>query len=137
MQGLNALALGRVLTEESDHIAAGPLLREGLLSLHSVGDKWALALAFHALGIDRLRQGEPLPAIRLFAASAALLTAIGMNQLTEANAYIDELRRHLEAGAFRTAWEEGQNMKMETAVAYALEAIDGGQSDLTDSDSVR
>jgi hypothetical protein len=68
---------------------------------------------------------EPLKAARLQGASNALFSEMGAAEhpadLPQLAAYISETSKKLEDFAFEKAWEEGQAMTLDEAVAYALE----------------
>jgi predicted ATPase len=123
MTGLNSLALGAVFREEGNDVSAGSLFRDGLVHLHRIGDKWAIALALRLLASLSAQSGEPLRAIRLFAASVQLLTHINMSLEVEYESDLAEARSQVSESEGRGAWNKGQAMTVEKAVAYAL---DGG-----------
>ncbi|MGH2614035.1 MAG: hypothetical protein ACRDJC_02250, partial [Thermomicrobiales bacterium] len=68
--------------------------------------------------------GEPARAARLFGAAAALRTQLGAslpaNDRAFQQRYIGEASERLGDDAFTQAWDEGEAMPLDEAIAYAL-----------------
>ncbi len=85
--------------------------------------EWALiGLAVLAGPLSKLDQPEK--AARLLAASASMLSMIGVDyqpgDQPEISKYLANVRSLLDDDKFESAWEEGQAMTFDQAVAYAL-----------------
>src|SRR5438270_12643916 len=120
MIGLNSLALGEVYRRDGNNSSAATHFRDGLVPLQRIGDKWAIALALRLLASVSAKQGEALRTIRLFAASNQLLTLIHMRVEVECESDLATARSQMSESEGREAWNEGQAMTVEQAVAYAL-----------------
>jgi len=75
-------------------------------------------------------RGEAERAARLFGVAEALRESAGYRQGPRESAirepYLTAARASIEKTAWEEAWEEGQKMKFEEAVSYALEEIKNG-----------
>lgn len=121
--------LGRVAHERGDVDTATSLLRDGIARLWAAGDRFTLAEALEMLAPVR-RVGVPAEqSVRLFASAARLRQSLGAaRDETEGAAFdgaLAGLRTELGDAAFDLAWEEGEAMGIERAVAEALDGEKG------------
>ena len=87
--------------------------------------KYPLALDLAGLSGTAAARGDPERAAQLLGASYGLLKAMGLGQQpadqVELDRYEAAVREQICEAAFKAAWERGQNMSLEQAIAYALE----------------
>ncbi|MGH2557586.1 MAG: ATP-binding protein [Thermomicrobiales bacterium] len=133
--------LGDVMLERGETDRAATLLGEALVYLRNVGARWGsaghreglVAVAAAPLGtftcLETLaalaaERGDPARAARLFGAAAALREAIGFFQEPiEKPIYARRLaavRAALSEADFAAAWDEGQTMTLDDAVAEGM-----------------
>jgi DNA-binding CsgD family transcriptional regulator/tetratricopeptide (TPR) repeat protein len=114
-------SLGRVAFGQGDYTRAQALHREGLTLSLEVDAKWLIALGLEELGAVVALQGQPVWAVRLVGAAAALRKAIGSIPLpAERSNYergIAYARTQLGEKAFAAALAEGQTMTPQQALA--------------------
>ena len=93
--------------------------------LIELNTKYPLALDFIILSGPIAAQGNPEKAARLLGASDILLKAMGLGlqpaDQPEIDRYEADVRQQLGEEAFKAAWEKGQAMSLEQAIAFALE----------------
>ena len=117
--------LGTVAYGQGDHPAAQELFKASLVLCVEIGDKLGIAYLEAGLAEVSAALGLFKRAAHLAAAAEALLAAI--NALLDAaergrlDKTIASVRSALDDAVFQSAWEDGQRMTMEEAVAYALE----------------
>jgi tetratricopeptide (TPR) repeat protein len=127
-------SLGWLALRQGDLEAAEKLIRESLTIRLEIGDRsgtaWCLekmaeiALTTGKLG-DSIEENKKMRrAARLFGAAAALRepleSTIDLADQPEYERQIREVRSHLDEATFAVAWDAGQTMTFEQAVAYAL-----------------
>ena len=117
---------GEIALARQDVGAAAVDFAESLKLKAKVGERKgivALLVAWAALAMAEGGRGER--AARLLAAAETLRREIGINvppaERTDYEARLDAIRTSLGPEAFAAAWAEGQAMRMEQAIAYALE----------------
>jgi non-specific serine/threonine protein kinase len=119
LQGLAHLASLR----RDDHRAVA-LTREALSLRWEFDDRRLIAPCLESLAGVAGRSGQPAQAARLFGAADALRAALGTPVVPLQRAgherEIEAVREALGAAAFATAWEAGQALPLEQAVALAL-----------------
>jgi tetratricopeptide (TPR) repeat protein len=123
--------LGDMAFDENDVATAKSLYRESLALLRDIGDRHALDSLLESLGVlasAGANKNDPSAAVRtvrLLAAAQALRDAVGTALPSSDRAafeqHVSDARNLLGAERFAAAWAEGQRMKLEQAVAYALE----------------
>jgi hypothetical protein len=126
--------LGHVARREADFGQARALYRESLALYRALdgegggGNKLSKLLD----GFARLAAAEakPLRAARLFGASEARQYSAGALERADHDRAIAATRAALDEKAFAAAQAEGQAMSLEQAVAYALEEIHTGGSEV-------
>jgi len=118
--------LGDVARSQGDYERATMLYRESLLH-HLKEDRWGNAESLRRLAAMAGVQGQPERAARLFAAAAAIRAAIGAPLPPADRADVERdiaaVRAQLDEATFNAAWDAGQKMILEEAVAYALEDV--------------
>ena len=101
--------------------------RTSLSFLINHRSKYPLAIGLAFLSGPVAAQGDPTRAVQLLGASDALLDAMGLGPERSDKAEIDHImnavREQLDAESFNAAWENGQAMSLEQAVAFALERV--------------
>jgi DNA-binding CsgD family transcriptional regulator/tetratricopeptide (TPR) repeat protein len=134
--------LGEVLQRQGELEQASSLYRECLVLAREVGDKAGMALVLHDLGTLAHAQRQHERAARLLAVSAALRDLTGganYHTLTDPADYeraIAVVRAQLVERAFAARWAEGQALRLEQAVEYALATPDAPESvPLTQADT--
>ena len=118
-------ALGRVALAEGDAATAHARLTEALTVLRDAGLVWDVPPHLRELAQVAAAQGQPERAARLWGAAAAQhqvllgrpLPADEGPTLAQAT---ESLRARLGAASFAAAWEAGQALPLEQAVADAL-----------------
>lgn len=118
--------LGLLDCERADFSSAYNHLVEALTIVNELGNKRDMAYAFDAFVQLAAAQQQPLRALHLAGASAALRTEMGFVLPPVERSRLDHLcataRRHLSADEADAAWAEGAAMTLDEAVAYALAA---------------
>jgi tetratricopeptide (TPR) repeat protein len=119
--------LAEALAKGGDRGAALAVLRERLGLARKLGDRPGMAAAVEAVA-TAAAASHPTEATRLLGGAGAQLDAIGVALLPEERAERDEatagLRATIGQAAFAAAWEAGEAMPLEEAVAEALALAD-------------
>ncbi|HYN88621.1 MAG TPA: tetratricopeptide repeat protein, partial [Ardenticatenaceae bacterium] len=118
--------LGRLAHLQGDYAAAQALYEESLALRREMGDKRGVAESLSGLAaVAGVGHGKAELAARLAAAAHSLLELMGSKLDRTEQAVYDQgvaaARRELDEDAFAAAWNEGQAMTLDEAVAYALE----------------
>jgi predicted ATPase/class 3 adenylate cyclase len=123
--GLN---LGWASLGQGDHVSATAHFREGLAFFREGGDQVNIVEVLEGLAGAAGMQGKGERAARLYAAAQALRETIGAPLLPgdrpRYERHVAAARSGVERAAWEAAWEEGQTMSAEEAIAYALEEDD-------------
>lgn len=118
------IVLGRVARRRGDLSPATHYLVETLALAHRVGAGREMAGALFALGSVAAQQGDRPRAVRLVGADRKLAQTVGGGPRAPfGSAYERDERAVLDDHddpALDTAWEEGQAIAVEQAIAYAL-----------------
>jgi hypothetical protein len=121
--------LGDVFLTRGDSTRAGVLYREGLTLAARIGQNQAVADGLRRLAGLAGAAGQGTRAARLFGAADMLRTVMGTPiPPAEREGYdrdVDAARAALGEEAFAAAWEAGQALSPEEAIAEALGAIAG------------
>ena len=128
--GIALFGLGRVALARGDPAQAGARLRESLALRRSLGDAAGAAHCLDELAAVALARGDPAGAARRFGAAAELQERTGAapwppGAAARARA-LAATRAALGPAAFAAAWAAGAAMRLEQAVADALEEVPDG-----------
>lgn len=123
--GLAAELRGHIARHEGDYKLAGVLYRESMEAATGMGAQWAIPYGLNSFGCLAAAEGEYERAARLFGATQSLRESIGMPLVPIERAELEEglaiTRAHINEQAFVAAYSEGARMKIEVALAYALQ----------------
>ena len=119
------LSLGTVTLAEADNDRARDMLQQSLTGMQQVGEQLGIHGALDTFGHLAITQGHTERAVRLAGAAERLRATSGTHswpvvQRTRAR-WLASARQTLDETAYRAAWEQGQAMNREEAIAYALE----------------
>ena len=122
--GIAILNLGHLALRSGDAPRAGGLYGEGLAMSVELGDQARVADYLNAIGRLAAARGQWSSAARLLSAATALYHALGIEQFPDHRGEHEQAVAAARAGlgdeAFTTAWEAGQVLEPEDAVAEAL-----------------
>jgi tetratricopeptide (TPR) repeat protein len=117
--------LGLVAQHRGDYKIAESCLKEALSLSKELNVKYPLALHIAGLSGPASALGDPERAAQLLGASDGLLKDMGLRQQPSDQPEVDRfeaaVRTQLSKEAFTAAWEKGQAMSLDEAVAYALD----------------
>jgi tetratricopeptide (TPR) repeat protein len=117
--------LGLVALRRGDATAAQSLLAESLTGFAGLGDRWGAALALEHLAWVAHRWGDDGRAARLLGAAdalrAAIKAAMAHDQRDAHERILAVLRAALGDDGFAAAWAAGQALRLDEAMALALE----------------
>lgn len=118
--------LGETALSQSNLEEAGAYFKDGMLALRDIGNKAAVGGCLDGLAQIAAAQGKPGRAARLFGAADGITKSTGeavpVANRAEYAQIVAGVRDTLGNEAFEAAWDEGQAMSLEEAVAYGLEA---------------
>jgi non-specific serine/threonine protein kinase len=116
--------LGQVSRSERDMGTARARLAESLALQQELGNRQGIGECLAGLAATTAASGQPERAARIFAASAALLEAIGVPLAPVDQAALsrdmDATRERLGAPAWERAWAAGAALSTEDAISLAL-----------------
>jgi predicted ATPase/DNA-binding CsgD family transcriptional regulator len=116
--------LGALARREGDQLRAAALYRESLSLFQETGSRHGLALCLAALGGVAGDEGQPARAARLLGAAAGSLERLSAGMVLGDPAGYEQdraaLRAALGEAAFAAAWDVGQAMTLDQAMAFAL-----------------
>jgi non-specific serine/threonine protein kinase len=117
--------LATISTLRGKHEQAASQLRETLVLGRELGDQYLLVFVLAGLAKVEIARGRPGRAARLGSAVAALQGPLGITMAPEEDRdreeVIERAREQLGEAPFREAWESGQVLSLEVAVAGALD----------------
>jgi predicted ATPase len=121
-------ALASYATDEGRAADAASLAREAISLSQELGDSAGTAIELcRCAGAVALR-GEATTAARLLSSSEALREEMGLSErpwlAAENQKTLATIHAQLSEAAFAEAWEEGQKLSLEAAVALAIGALD-------------
>jgi predicted ATPase/transcriptional regulator with XRE-family HTH domain len=123
--------LGEVLTAQGDYESARSLHEESLRIRQGLGDRWGYAFSLEGFARLAYRQGEAKHAAQLYGAAEALRQAISSplspGDHAKQELITNDLRSQLGEVDFIAAWNLGQAMPLEEAVALALKGATDAQ----------
>ena len=100
-------------------------IKTGLFLIMKLNTKYPLPVFLGLLSGPIASQGYPERAAQLLGASDTHLKSMGLglkpSDQPEIDRYEADVRVKLGEGAFKTAWDKGQAMSLEQAIAFALE----------------
>jgi predicted ATPase/DNA-binding CsgD family transcriptional regulator len=116
--------LGYVALHKGDYVRAEAVMKEGLKLMSTLMTKYHMAIVLSMLAGPTVARGQPKRAAILLGAADSIFQTLGAapqpaDQL-EVDRFAAETRALLGNSAFEAAWDEGQAMSLEAAVAYAL-----------------
>jgi predicted ATPase/class 3 adenylate cyclase len=118
--------LGEYTFHLGEYAEASAYFRESLLLRQELGDRSGPAFSLVGLGMVAAHQNDYERAARLFGAAEAGREAVGIPLSVSGRASYEKavatLRASLDRGAFETAWTQGRAMRLEQAIAYALDS---------------
>lgn len=116
--------LGDAAAGAGDYAAAYVHYRHCLTLGQALGDRYFMIWCLEGVARVATAYGQPLRAVQLLAAGAALRDTLGISQPPFRRAtyahLLTTLRTQLDETAFATAWAVGQVMGIDQAVQYAL-----------------
>jgi predicted ATPase/class 3 adenylate cyclase len=122
--GVSLGSLGWIAQRQADYGRATAILSESLQVRHEIGDKGGMAWCLERLAEVALALRQAERSVRFFGAAAALRASIGsVIDPADQPAYertISDLSDVLGQAIFAAAWDEGQAMTLEQAIASAL-----------------
>jgi predicted ATPase/class 3 adenylate cyclase len=116
--------LGRAVTDAGDLDAGRELFLETLGMAEHMGSSTGLALSLDLLAIQDAERGKPVRAMRLAGASASIKDTIAGEappELLDLPDSRERARALINDDEINTAWDEGQAMSVDEALAYARE----------------
>lgn len=118
--------LGEIALAQSNLDEASAYFKDGMVELRDIGNKAAVGGCLDGLAQIAAAEGKPERAARLFGAADAITKATGeavpLANRAEYAQIVEGVRDSLGKEAFEAAWDEGQAMSLDEAVAYGLEA---------------
>ncbi|HET6261938.1 MAG TPA: tetratricopeptide repeat protein, partial [Chloroflexia bacterium] len=118
--------LGEIALAQSNLDEASAYFKDGMVELRDIGNKAAVGGCLDGLAQRAAAEGKPERAARLFGAADAITKATGeavpLANRAEYAQIVEGVRDSLGKEAFEAAWDQGQAMPLEEAVAYGLEA---------------
>jgi non-specific serine/threonine protein kinase len=122
---LALVTLGAAEYHLGSHAEATALHQQSLALFSEVENRREIAECLEVLAMLARAQDQPFQAARLFGAAEAALEEIGSSMGPSQNprygAYVAEVRDTLGDDAFGEAWAEGRAMRLEEAIAAALD----------------
>jgi predicted ATPase/class 3 adenylate cyclase len=116
-----------IAMRQFDWESAFARLKESVQVRKEIGDRGGIAFCLERLAEVAIGKHEAEKAARIFGAAesmrASLRSMIDPVDKPEYELNVASLRAELGEGKFNAAWEEGQKMTLEQAVAYALEEV--------------
>jgi tetratricopeptide (TPR) repeat protein len=116
--------LGRVAQSQEDYIAARSFYSEAILLRQEISNSLTVALNLSAFATLAAAQNKPELTARLVGAAETQIPSIRLEMSPVERAEYDQAitaaRAALGEEAFAKAWEEGQQMTIDEAIAYAL-----------------
>jgi tetratricopeptide (TPR) repeat protein len=117
-------SLTNLIIHQGEYEGVGAMLEESLLINQELGDRTAIAYCLEDFAGLAAGTGHPERALRLAGAAAALREDIGGPLPAGEQAALDRIlrpaRASLDEDGRAVAWESGQAMRMEEAIAEAL-----------------
>jgi non-specific serine/threonine protein kinase len=117
--------LGLVAQHLGNYEQAESMIKQGLVLCKELNAKYPFPVFIAILSGPVATRGDPERAARMLGASDALFKTMGLGlqppDQPEIDRYKTSMREQLGEEAFKSAWEKGQAMSLEQAIAFALE----------------
>ena len=117
--------LGLVAQHLGNFEQAESMVKQGLVLCKELNAKYPIPVFIAILSGPVATSGDPERAARLLGASDALFKTMGLGLQPPDQPVIDNyktsMREQLGEKAFKAAWEKGQAMSLQQAIAFALE----------------
>jgi tetratricopeptide (TPR) repeat protein len=117
-------SLGGVAIADGQYDRANELLHQSLTGMMEVGENLGIPGTLDTFGELATTQGHAQQAVTLAAAAERLRTTTGTRPWPVARRtrtrWLASARQELDRSAYRAAWQQGQTMDREEAIAYAL-----------------
>jgi tetratricopeptide (TPR) repeat protein len=119
------VAAGQVRHAVRDHLGAIDAFAQAITLAQATGDRAIVPVSLEGMARALRQLGEPLPAIRLFAAAEAardhLSLAGAVAEATSRDHAIDRLRAAASDEDFTASWQRGRNLGFDATIALALD----------------
>lgn len=121
-------SLAWVALKQARYQRAADLLEESLRIRLDLGDKGGIAWCLEKLAKLAYLQDDPIRAVRIFSAAAALRASVNSiidpSDQDDYQVTIDRLRNTLDEHTFQILWEQGLKKELAEIVQYAFSHID-------------
>jgi hypothetical protein len=118
------VAAGQVRNAVDEHLGAIEAFAQAMKLAQATGDRQVVPVSLEGMARALRRLGEPLPAIRLFAAAEAarehLSLAGAVAEAASRDRTIERLRTSVPAAEYAAAWQTGRSLGFDATVALAL-----------------
>jgi predicted ATPase/DNA-binding CsgD family transcriptional regulator len=126
LQAYQLANLGLVEQHHGNYQQAESMIKEGLVGIISLNTRYPIPVYLAILSGPVAAGGYPERAAQLLGSSDSLFKSMGQLGLqptdqAEINRFEASIREQLDEDTFKAAWEKGQAMSLDEAVAYALE----------------
>jgi tetratricopeptide (TPR) repeat protein len=119
--------LGFVAYHQGQYRRSAELIQQGLRTIHSMQNDYGISTFIGSLAGPLSRLGDAERAAQLLGASFALLeaksTAFQPSDMPEINIYLQTVKEILGEERFIQAWQAGQSLCQEEALALALSPL--------------
>ena len=116
--------LGEVRMMQDKLVEAEELLKESFVLFQEIGSQWDIAYVLEGLAHVKTYRGSPGDAARLLGAAEALRETLGAprppNEVEPHERHVARARSAMDPAGFTTAWNEGREMTIESALEFAL-----------------
>jgi predicted ATPase len=126
MEAASLQRLATILVDEGRFEDATPMLKESLRIVVDLDDPIEVALILRKFAYSLALEGRAARAAQIFSSALALLDEIGVRPawIADLNERTQNLlRAKLDEAAFAEAWEQGHALKVDEAVALALDSL--------------
>jgi len=121
------LILGHIARLKGDHDQARSYLSEGITDLKQLGNVWGILYFLEAFAHLAMAERQITRAVCLFSATERLSKTmecpLAPAEKNEHDGCLTSARCQLDEATFIAAWNSGQAMTLDEAIAYALEKV--------------
>jgi tetratricopeptide (TPR) repeat protein len=121
---ITASNLGVVRIEQGDSEAGTKLITEAMLSLAALDDMDGVASCLEAMAAAHIHDGRPVQGVRMEGAALTARAHYGLPEdpaeLERKRSWLDRARRSMGDVAYEEALDQGRQMTVDQAIAYAL-----------------